>query len=190
MRHSSSEDEDRSTTGTFSEGPPCSNTGERGWREEISNWDPGGGGDPDSASGGVEPPLGKEEPSLEGERERLVSLLSFIMAKKRREENPKQGSEGMQDGYQRKMKEIFIVGKHHGATLTDVISIPACPLVHIMRRLFKHASKLSNFLEKGTQRHDSHTATDKCIANSSMCIEHIINIVNHRMKTIRRLKVA
>jgi hypothetical protein len=48
MRHSSSNDEDRSTTGTFSEGPPCSNTGEQGQREEIFDGDPGGGGDRDN----------------------------------------------------------------------------------------------------------------------------------------------
>jgi hypothetical protein len=41
MRHSLSEDKDRSTTGTFSEGLPCSNTGKQGLCEEISNGDPG-----------------------------------------------------------------------------------------------------------------------------------------------------
>jgi hypothetical protein len=90
MRPYSSEDEDRSTTRTFSKGPSCSNTDEQGRREEISDEDPSGGGDPDNTGGGVEPPLGDEEPSLEGERERLVSLLSSIVAKRRgREENPK-----------------------------------------------------------------------------------------------------
>jgi hypothetical protein len=89
MRHSSSEDEDRSTTGTFSEGPSCSNTGDQGQREEISDGDSGGGGDLDNASGGVEPPLDEEEPSLDGERERLVALLSSIVVKRRgREEKP------------------------------------------------------------------------------------------------------
>jgi hypothetical protein len=90
MRPSSSEDEDRSTTGTFSEGPPCSNTNEQGRHEEISDRDPGGSEDPDDADGGVEPLLSDEEPSLEGERERLVPLLSSIVAKRRRgEKNPK-----------------------------------------------------------------------------------------------------
>jgi hypothetical protein len=51
--------------------------------------DPGGGGDPDGAGGGVEPLLSDEEPSLEGEWERLVPLLFSIMAKRRRQENPK-----------------------------------------------------------------------------------------------------
>jgi hypothetical protein len=67
MIPSSFKDEDRSTTRTFSEGLPCSNTDEQGWHEEISDGDPGDGGDPDSVGGGVEPPLGDEEPSLEGE---------------------------------------------------------------------------------------------------------------------------
>jgi hypothetical protein len=96
MRASSSEDEDRSTTRTFSKGPPCLNTGEQGWREKIFVGHPGGDGDPDSVDGGVETPLHEEEPSLEGERERLVPLLSPIVTKRRRrEENPKQGSKGM-----------------------------------------------------------------------------------------------
>jgi hypothetical protein len=95
MGPSSSEKEDRYTTGTFSEGPPFSNTGEQGWREVISDGDPSGGGDPDIASG-VEPPLSDEESSLEGERERLVPLLSSIVAKRRgREENPTRESKGM-----------------------------------------------------------------------------------------------
>jgi hypothetical protein len=109
MRPSSSEDEDRSTTGTFSEGPPCSNTDEQGRREEISDGDPGGGGDPDSTGGGVEPPLGEEEPSLAEEQEHLFPLLSSIVSKRRgREENPKQRREEIRDGYRRKMTEIFI----------------------------------------------------------------------------------
>jgi hypothetical protein len=41
-------------------------------------------------------PLDEEEPSLDGEREHLVPLLSSIVAKRRgREENPKQRQEGM-----------------------------------------------------------------------------------------------
>jgi hypothetical protein len=96
MRPSSSEDEDRSTIKTFSEGPPCSNTGEQGQREEISDGDPGGGGDPESVDGGVESSLGKEEPSLEGEREHLVPLLSSIVAKRRgREGKLKRSQKGM-----------------------------------------------------------------------------------------------
>jgi hypothetical protein len=67
MRPSSSEDEDRSTTGTFSEGLSCSNTGEQGWCEEISDGDPGGGGDQHSTNGGIDLPLSEKEPSLEGE---------------------------------------------------------------------------------------------------------------------------
>jgi hypothetical protein len=42
---------------------------------------------------------------------------------------------------------------------------------------------------KGTQRRDGRAAIDTCIADSSMCIEHIINPVRHRMKLIRRLKI-
>jgi hypothetical protein len=127
MRPSSSEDEDRSTTGTFSKGSPCSNIDEQGRREEISDGDPGGGGDPDSAGGGIEPPLSEEEPSLEGERERLFPFLSSIVAKRRRKENPKQGSEGMRDGYQHKTKGIFIARNHRGATVTGCHFDPRAP---------------------------------------------------------------
>jgi hypothetical protein len=99
MRHSSFKYEDGSTSGTFLEGPPCSNTGDQGRHEEISEGDPDGNEDPDDAGGGVEPPLSDKEPSLVGEQERLVPLLSSIVAKRRREENPKQESEGMRDEY-------------------------------------------------------------------------------------------
>jgi hypothetical protein len=46
MRHSSFEDEERSTTGAFPKEPPYSNTGECGRREETSDGDPSGSGDP------------------------------------------------------------------------------------------------------------------------------------------------
>jgi hypothetical protein len=73
------------------EGLPYSRTGEQ-WRCEVTpDGDPGGGGDPDGVGGGVEPLLGDKELSFEEEREHLVSLLSSIVAKRRRrEENPKQ----------------------------------------------------------------------------------------------------
>jgi hypothetical protein len=67
MRHSSSEDEERSTTRAFLEESPCSNIGERGWREETSSGDPSGGGDPEGAGGGVGASLAAGLPSLLGE---------------------------------------------------------------------------------------------------------------------------
>jgi hypothetical protein len=79
MRSSSSVDEDRSITGAFAKGPPCLNTGEQGQREEIFDGDPSGGGDPDGAGGGVLVSLGDGLPSLEGEHERLMPLLSSIV---------------------------------------------------------------------------------------------------------------
>jgi hypothetical protein len=88
MRSSSSEE--RCTTGILSEGPSCSKIGEQWRREETSDGDPGGGGEPDGIGDGVEALLDDEEPSLEGERGRLVPLLSSIVVKRRmREENPK-----------------------------------------------------------------------------------------------------
>jgi hypothetical protein len=78
MRSSPSEDEDRLITGAFPEPPPRSNTSEEGWREEISDGDPSGGGDPDGVDGGVLASLGEGLPSAEGERKRLVPLLSSI----------------------------------------------------------------------------------------------------------------
>jgi hypothetical protein len=67
MRFSSSEDEERSTTGVFTEDPPCSHTCERGQREETSGGDFSGGGDLEGVSGGVLAPLDDGVPSLEGE---------------------------------------------------------------------------------------------------------------------------
>jgi hypothetical protein len=87
---SSSEDEDRSITGAFPEGPPYSNTSEQGQREHTFDGDPGGGGDPDGPSGGVLVLLGDRLPFLEGEWARLLHLWSSIVGKKRaRKVNPK-----------------------------------------------------------------------------------------------------
>jgi hypothetical protein len=58
--------------------PPYSNTNGQG-RHEVSNGDPGDGGDPDGAKGGVLVSLGDGLPSLVGERECLVPLLSSIV---------------------------------------------------------------------------------------------------------------
>jgi hypothetical protein len=76
MKFSPSEDKERSIIRTFLEEPPCSNTGEQGRRDEIFDGDPGGGGDPDGADGGVFASLGEGLPSAEGERPRLMPLLS------------------------------------------------------------------------------------------------------------------
>jgi hypothetical protein len=67
----------------FPGGAPCSNTGEQGRREEISAGDSGGGGDPDGTNGGVLGPMDEGLPSAEGERHRLVPLLSSIASKLR-----------------------------------------------------------------------------------------------------------
>jgi hypothetical protein len=53
-------------------------------------------------------------------------------------------------------------------------------------RLSRQSSKLSNFSEKGTHRHDGRATINTCIAESSMCIEHIINLVQHWVKHSRR----
>jgi hypothetical protein len=91
MGPSSSEDEERSTAGVFPEDPPCSNTDERGQSEETSGGDFSGGSDPEGDGGGVLALLGEELLSLEGERARLVPLLSSIVHKPRaRKVNPKQ----------------------------------------------------------------------------------------------------
>jgi hypothetical protein len=76
-----SSSEERSTIRILSDGAPCSKTGEQWQREETSGGDPGGGDDPDGADGGVETLLGEEDPFLEGERGRLVPLLSSTMFK-------------------------------------------------------------------------------------------------------------
>jgi hypothetical protein len=78
MKFSSSEGKERSITGVFSEELPCSKTGEQGWREEVSDGDPGGGGDPDGTSGGVVASLDEGFPSGEGEHSRLMPLWSSI----------------------------------------------------------------------------------------------------------------
>jgi hypothetical protein len=66
MKFSSSEDKERSITGAFPEELPCSKTGEWGRREEVSDEDPSGDGDPDGANGGVLASLGEGFPFGEG----------------------------------------------------------------------------------------------------------------------------
>jgi hypothetical protein len=78
MKFLSSKDKERSIIRTFPEEPPCSNTSEQGWRDEISDGDPGGGGDPDGAGGGVLASLGEGLPSTDGERSHLMDLFSSI----------------------------------------------------------------------------------------------------------------
>jgi hypothetical protein len=51
------------------EGPACSNIGERGWQEETSDGDLGGGGEPDGAGEGVLASLDDGLPSAEGEHD-------------------------------------------------------------------------------------------------------------------------
>jgi hypothetical protein len=71
MDSSSPEDKAKSTTGTGSEGPPCSLGGKQRWRDEVAGGDCVGGGHPKRDGGGVEALLGEEDPSSEGERGRL-----------------------------------------------------------------------------------------------------------------------
>jgi hypothetical protein len=84
----------------FPERPPCSNTGEQGRCEEISDEDPGGGGgDPDGADDGVLESLGEGLPSAKGECGRIVPLLSSIARELRTgERNPKQKKEEFEMG--------------------------------------------------------------------------------------------
>jgi hypothetical protein len=70
--------EEGSIIGVFPEALPCSNTGEQGQRDETSDGDSGGGGDPDDVDGGVLASSGRGLPSAEGERSRLMPLLSSI----------------------------------------------------------------------------------------------------------------
>jgi hypothetical protein len=78
MKFSSSEDKERPIIGAFPEEPSCSKTGEQGRREEISDGDPGGGGDLDGVDRRVLVSLGEGFPSGDGERSRLMSLWSSI----------------------------------------------------------------------------------------------------------------
>jgi hypothetical protein len=90
MKFSSSEDKERSIIGAFPEETPCSNIDEHGRREEISDGDPGGDGDPDGTDGGVLVSLGEGLPFREGERSRLMPLWSFINGEQRAREGEPQ----------------------------------------------------------------------------------------------------
>jgi hypothetical protein len=78
MKFSSFEDEERLIIGVFPKALPCSNTGEQGRRDETFDGDPGSGGDPDGASGGVLVSSGRGLPYVEGEHSRLMPFLSSI----------------------------------------------------------------------------------------------------------------
>jgi hypothetical protein len=63
-------------------------TSEQGWREEISDGNPSGGGDPDGTGGGVLASLGEGFPSGEEELSRLMPLWSSIDGERAREGEP------------------------------------------------------------------------------------------------------
>jgi hypothetical protein len=83
--------------------------------------------------------------------------------------------------------------KCHDTIVMGIVSIPAHPLTHvtlkIMHQLSRRSSKLANFSEKATQIHDGDATLDLYIADSSMCIEHIINPAQLQIKITRRLKI-
>jgi hypothetical protein len=78
-------------TGVTPEAPPCSNTEEQRWRDETSDWDPGGGGDPDGTDIGVFASSGRGIPSV---KRRAFTLDAFLvlhwwLADDGKEKNPK-----------------------------------------------------------------------------------------------------
>jgi hypothetical protein len=79
MRSPSSEGEERPTTGAFPEDPLTPTLVSGGQREETSSGDVSSGGDPEGVDGGVLAPSEDGLPSLEGERARLMPLLSSIV---------------------------------------------------------------------------------------------------------------
>jgi hypothetical protein len=83
MDSSSPEDKVKSTTGTGSEGPPCSHGGKQRRRDEVAGGDCVSGGHPERDGGGVEALLGEEDPSSEGKRGYLRFFLSSIDLKRR-----------------------------------------------------------------------------------------------------------
>jgi hypothetical protein len=80
---SSPEDKARSTTGTGSEGQPCSHRGKQRRHDEVAGGDRVDGGDPERDEGDVEALLGEEDPSSKGEQGRLRFFLSSIDLKRR-----------------------------------------------------------------------------------------------------------
>jgi hypothetical protein len=79
-REVSTTSEEGSLTRVVPKALSCSNIGERRRRDETSDRDPGGGGDPDGAGGGVFASSGRGFPSAEGERSHLTPFLSSIGA--------------------------------------------------------------------------------------------------------------
>jgi hypothetical protein len=76
-REVSTTGEEGPLTGVALEALPCSNTKEQRRRDEISNGDPGGGGDPDGIGDSL-CIVRRGLPSAEGERSRLAPFLFSI----------------------------------------------------------------------------------------------------------------
>jgi hypothetical protein len=70
--------EEKPLTGVAPEAPPCSNTEEQWRRDETSDGDPGGGGDPDGTGIGDFASSSRGLPSAEGGRSRLMPFLPSI----------------------------------------------------------------------------------------------------------------
>jgi hypothetical protein len=69
--------------------------------------------------------LGEGFPSGEGERKRLVPLLSSIVEKQRTgERNPKRSKEECEMVISAMRKAVFIATKRHDATVTGVLLTP------------------------------------------------------------------
>jgi hypothetical protein len=77
--------------------------------------------------------------------------------------------------------------KRHSTTVMSVISIPARPLESVALKTMYHALVIETVKQIIQLFRERYTKT--CIVDLSMCIKHIINQVQHRIRIIQKLKI-
>jgi hypothetical protein len=102
----------------------------------------------------------------------------------------------MRDGYQCKMKKVYIAREvshrySNGHRFDPWMPTHACVVLKTMHHapVIQTVKQTIQLFRESTLRCDGRAAIDTCIADSSMRIKHIINPMQHWIKITRRLKI-
>jgi 5-methylthioribose kinase len=85
----------------------------------------------------------------------------------------------MQDDYQRKMKEIFIVVKHHGAIVIGIILIPKCSLARVALKTMHRASVIQMVKQTVQLFRENFHSSYKLIISDKIFIKLMPTIHHH-----------
>jgi hypothetical protein len=98
----------------------------------------------------------------------------------------------MGDGSQRETKAIFIAWERHAATVLGVILFPALAINSDSSRTMCHATVIQAVKQtvQLPKKHRDMTAVQLStrVADSSRCIEYIINPLQYRVKRVKAVK--